>query len=83
MDQARSSAAANSFMEELDQALGRISQFPALGAPYLAGTRRYLFRRFPFFVVYRFLEDVPEIQVFAISHGKRKPGYWKGRLTQH
>ena len=64
----------------MDQALGQIQQYPALGAPYIAGTRRHLLLRFPFFIVYRYREEVPEIQVVAVAHGKRRPGYWKRRI---
>lgn len=39
--------------------------------------RRYLFRRFPFFVVYRIAS--PVIQVVAIAHARRRPGYWRVR----
>ena len=76
----RSTAAAASFMGELDRALEQIQQYPALGAPYIAGTRRVLFLRFPFFLVYRLREEPPEIQVVAVAHGKRRPGYWKYRI---
>jgi toxin ParE1/3/4 len=45
---------------------------------YLAGTRRALLRRYPYLVVFRELPDC--IQVFAIAHGSRRPGYWFRRL---
>lgn len=74
----RSTAASDSFMAELDKVLERIGQFPEIGSPYLAGTRRCLFLRFPFFVVYRLRPD--EIQVIGLAHARRRPGYWKDRL---
>jgi len=45
---------------------------------YLHGTRKYVLDRFPYSVVYRELPSV--IQVLAIAHGRRRPGYWKNRL---
>jgi len=42
------------------------------------GTRRFLLQRFPFAIVYRELPAA--IQVLAIVHARRKPGYWKQRL---
>ena len=40
-------------------------------------TRRVLVSRFPYQVVYRLAED--QIEVVAIAHLKRRPGYWKHR----
>ena len=42
------------------------------------GTRRFLLQRFPFAIVCRELPAA--IQVLAIVHARRKPGYWKQRL---
>jgi plasmid stabilization system protein ParE len=50
---ARNPDAGDAFMAELDTAIARIEQAPNQWAPYLGGTRRYLFHRFPFFVVFR------------------------------
>jgi len=44
---------------------------------FVYGTRRFLFHRFPFQIVYRVAND--RIEVVAIAHGRRKPGYWKTR----
>ena len=42
------------------------------------GTRKVKLPRFPFAVVYR---DQPEwIEIVAVAHGARRPGYWRERL---
>ena len=64
-------------MTELDLAMARIEEAPRRWPPYLADTRRYLLRRFPFFVVFREVDD--RVQIVAIAHAKRRPGYWLGR----
>ncbi|MDA1052539.1 MAG: type II toxin-antitoxin system RelE/ParE family toxin [Planctomycetota bacterium] len=74
----RSASASNAFMAELDVAIERIAADPERYASYLHGTRRYLLKRFPFFVVYRVAPET--LQVIAVAHGKRKPGYWRDRL---
>ncbi len=51
--EARNAEAAERFMAELDLAIERIEEAPRQWPPYLADTRRYLLRRFPFFVVFR------------------------------
>lgn len=71
------SAEAAAFMAELDVALERIEEAPRIWPPYLADTRRYLLRRFPFFVVFREAGD--RVQIVAVAHARRQPGYWIGR----
>src|SRR6476660_5034632 len=75
----RNVAAADRFMAELDRAMARIVTAPQQCPPYLHGTRFQRLRRFPYLVVFR--ETDAAIQVVAVAHGKRKPGYWKRRLS--
>jgi toxin ParE1/3/4 len=74
----RDPAAAEGFIAELDQAIEQIEMFPDAGGAHLSGTRRHVMRRFPFTVIYR--EEETVIQVVAVAHGRRKPGYWKQRV---
>lgn len=71
---ARNPEAAEAFMAEPDVAIERIEEAPQRWASYLAGTRRYLLRRFPFFVVFR--ESEESVQIVAVA---RRAGYWIGR----
>jgi plasmid stabilization system protein ParE len=73
----RNAAAAAAFLAELDRAVESIADAPDRWPAYLHGTRRFLLRRFPFFIVYRQVAD--GVQVVAVAHGRRRPGYWKGR----
>ena len=73
----RNEDAGNAFMAELDAAIEQIERRPHQWPPYLSGTRRYLFHRFPFFVVYR--ETSTRIEILAVAHARRRPGYWLGR----
>jgi len=75
---ARSELAASKFTEELSRAIGMIAEAPQRWPDNINGTRRLLLQRFPFAVVYRELPSI--IQVLAIAHGRRRPGYWKDRL---
>ena len=76
-DLERSAEVADAFMAELDAAIERIEQGPSRWPPYLGGTRRYLLHRFPFFVVFR--EAALRIEIVAVAHARRRPGYWLGR----
>ena len=75
----RNEAAANAFLAELDRAMKMIAERPQMWPEYVGGTRRFLLRHFPFSVVYRRRSE--NIQVIAIAHGRRKPGYWKNRIA--
>ena len=74
----RSGVAGDAFMAEIDTAIEHICESPQRWAKYLHDTRRYLLRRFPYVVVYREVDD--HVQVLAIAHGKRRPGYWRSRM---
>jgi toxin ParE1/3/4 len=74
----RSERAALRFAREVERALGLISEVPERFPAGVRGTRRFLLRRFPFALVYRELPSA--IQVVAVAHGRRRPGYWKTRV---
>ncbi len=78
--EARSSEAAKAFISELDEAVEQVAQFPDRWAKYISGTQHYLLRRFPYVVIYR--RKTESVQVIAVAHEKRNPGYWKARLNQ-
>ena len=73
----RNETASVRFQRELDRAIERISERPETGSPYLSNTRRVLLRRFPFFIVYRVRGGV--LEIVAVAHGRRRPGYWRAR----
>jgi len=74
---ARSPAAAATFMAELDAAVATIAEAPERWPELPNGRRRYVMRRFPFVLVFRIHTD--HVRLLAVQHGRRKPGYWKGR----
>jgi hypothetical protein len=39
--------------------------------------RRVLVRRFPYFVIYREWSD--RLEIVAVAHQSRRPGYWRSR----
>jgi toxin ParE1/3/4 len=75
--ESRSEDASRAFLAELDVGMESVRTSPELYPLYLYGTRRYLLRRFPYLIVYRVAAAA--IQVIAIAHSKRRPGYWKAR----
>ena len=67
---------------DVQQALRMISENPSIGAAVQrirvpGGARRLPVRRFPYFVIYR--ERLEHIQIVAVAHQSRRPGYWRVR----
>ena len=74
----RNEAAAVNFVADVDQAIELVAASPHRWPMGLHRTRKFVLLRFPFAIVYR--EREADIQVLAIAHGHRRPGYWKDRL---
>ncbi len=67
------------FLEEVHETIGRIVSFPNSWPRSSHRTRRCLCNRFPYSVIYRHTET--ELTIYAVAHQKRKPGYWRNRLS--
>lgn len=75
----RNPHAAARFLTELEAALSVVAEWP-LGSQRIEGyeaVHRCALRTYPFDVVYRVTERT--IDVVAVAHHKRAPGYWRGR----
>jgi plasmid stabilization system protein ParE len=75
----RSTSAADAYLTELDLAVAAIAEKPEMWPRYAHGTRRYILHRFPFYLVYR--ETPDRLEIIAMAHGRRKPGYWENRIV--
>lgn len=70
------------FWGEVQHALRLIEEHPEIGGRIgrvrVRGVARRLpVRRFPYFVVYR--ERADFLEVVAVAHQTRRPGYWRSR----
>lgn len=75
---ARSPDASIRFLTDLYDAFDSIADTPRRWPHYLYGTRRFVLHDFPFSIIY--LDDPDAVNIVAVAHNKRKPGYWKQRL---
>ena len=68
----------NELMSEVQEALRKLVNNPAIGARYRNGpTRFYRLDRFPYVIYY---EEFPDrLWIKAIAHGRRRQGYWSRR----
>ena len=75
---ARNPAAADGFLEEFRRAVEAVAQNPNTWPRPGRRARRYVFPRFPSSLVYILRSG--DVEVIAVAHAKRRPGYWRSRL---
>ena len=75
----RSPQAAEGFQYELKHVTDRIAESPETGPRIEGEIRRFIFRQYPYFLVYR--QTSSKVQILAVAHAKRKPGYWRSRIN--
>ncbi|MGE0082980.1 MAG: type II toxin-antitoxin system RelE/ParE family toxin [Desulfococcaceae bacterium] len=68
------------FLDDVDNALRRISLYPYSYAEIEDGIRRCLVNRFPYGLIYGMDEGMTVI--IAVAHLHRKPGYWSRKIKQ-
>ena len=67
----------NDYLSDVDRAINFIKESPTTWPLYVNGTRRFLLRRFPFAIVYRYRRN--SIEILAVMHLRRHPNYWMTR----
>ncbi len=67
------------FDKAVQKAEALATEFADLGSPYKHGTRRVFPGKFKFSIVY--LTRPHEVVVVAVAPFRRKPGYWRSRLS--
>ena len=76
--QARSARAADGFETAFAATVERIGQSPEQFPPCdEEGYRFALLERYPYSLIYRIRGET--VQVIAVAHARRKPGYWSRR----
>jgi plasmid stabilization system protein ParE len=73
----RSARAAARFISEVFDVIDKVLATPQRWPAGAHGTRKAKLPCFPFIVIYR--EADHAIQILAIAHCRRRPGYWKRR----
>lgn len=60
------------FVAEFERTVNLVLANPMLGTVFRGSRRRYLFRRFPYSVIYQVTAE--ELRVVAVAHHRRRPG---------
>ena len=68
---------AAAFVTDYENGAGRLIQFPQAGTSISRRLRVLPMRHFPYSIIYQATAEV--ITIRAISHQRRRPGYWGGR----
>jgi mRNA-degrading endonuclease RelE of RelBE toxin-antitoxin system len=74
---ARRQGLGSELRDEVDRAIELIQRKPDTWPLITDNIRRYRLRRFSFFIIYELLDDT--LNIVAIMHTRRRPGYWKDR----
>jgi len=73
----RNPLVAQSFQAETEHAIEVVLENPRCWPKLGKSERKYVFPRFPFNLIYRV--NLGVVEVIAVAHQRRKPGYWKKR----
>jgi hypothetical protein len=65
-------------LEEIERGFHEVKAAPERWPLYLHETRRFVLRRYPFSLIY--YVDSALIELVAVAHHRRRPGYWRSRL---
>ena len=65
------------FLDNLEEALHRVEQHPHIYRELEPGIRKCRIQSFPYALIFR---DGSTIEIVAVMHIRRKPGYWKERI---
>lgn len=76
--QETSARIASGFLDDFEDTLALLKTHLEIGEPGGSNTRRLIFQRYPYTVVYRSKGNT--LEIVAIAHHSRQPEYWTGRL---
>ena len=74
----RSGELARRFLGSTERTIDFLRSYPEAGAPIGRYTRKFVIRSFSYSLIY--LPGTEDIQIVAVAHHKRRPGYWRSRL---
>jgi plasmid stabilization system protein ParE len=77
--ESRSGGLGSDFLDDVQRAIDRVSDYPDSGEPIDFGFRRTLLHRFPFSLIYAV--ERTGIVIVSVAHHGRAPGYWRSRVN--
>lgn len=74
----KSGKLARRFLDSTARTIEFLRTYPEAGAPIGRHTRKFVIRPFSYSLIY--LPGEEDIQIVAVAHHRRRPGYWAERL---
>jgi len=62
------------FLDAVESSLRALLEFPQSGSILADGQRKLVLEGFPYYIVY--WTDGVVIEIYAVAHERRRPGYW-------
>jgi len=78
----RSLSAEEGFLADLNHAVEQVIAAPLRWPRFKVNTRRYVFQRYPFSLIYRTYGEAL-VRVLAVAHDSRRATYWLSRAKDH
>ncbi|HEX2749005.1 MAG TPA: type II toxin-antitoxin system RelE/ParE family toxin [Verrucomicrobiales bacterium] len=69
------------FVSAVEAAIQDVTMDPGRFQPVGDNLRILRMKRFPYYLIFRWLEDRQHITIFVVMHRRRRPGYWRHRLA--
>ena len=73
----RSAIAARAFVHELNRVVSLAVRSPQTWPRSFGNTRRIVFPRYPFELIFRLKDET--VEIIAVAHQRRRPSYWADR----
>jgi len=70
------------FVAAIEEAVGAIAKAPETFQPVGRDLRIFRMRRFPYYLFYQHVPGDDEIIIYAVTHRRRTPGFWRKRLPE-
>ena len=67
------------FQREVEHTVALIVEYPEVGRSLSNRVRKFRVRKFKYNVIYAFDED--GVAIVAVAHHRKRPGYWRERLS--
>jgi len=67
------------FLSEVELSNSRISKYPFSYEEIGKYSRRCLVQKFPYGIIYQYIETQKEILIIAVAHLHRRPNHWSHR----
>lgn len=65
---------------EVRRASDRLLEYPQIGPLIESELRKFVLDQFPYTLIYSVSAEA--LQIIAVAHQKRRPGYWKTRVDR-